>query len=41
MLYMIPMNLLKLLTRIIDYMNQFMVYITNLGKKKKGIFILD
>jgi len=29
------MNLLKLLTRLIDYVNQFIKNVTNLGKKKE------
>ena len=37
-LKMIPMNLLKQLTRTTDYMNQFIKNVTNLEKK---IFILD
>jgi len=30
----IPMNLLKLLTGIIDYVNQFIKTVTNIGKKE-------
>ena len=32
-LQMIPMNLLKQLTRITDFVNQFIKNVTNLGKK--------
>jgi len=33
------MNLLKLLTRIIEYVNKFIKIVTNLEKKKKNIYI--
>jgi len=33
------MNLLKLLTRIIDYMNLFIKNVKNLGKKRRNIYI--
>jgi hypothetical protein len=33
-LQVIPMNSIKLLNRIIDYVNQFIKNVTNLGKKE-------